>query len=129
MTAILPSTLTNFPKGANELYRSIAGIIKEKADAEGLKACEVTLSQREIRERSGLSHMFVKRNIRTLVEYEYIRRTGSMKRGTSRAYGVYSDEAINFIDLSMIPTPEIMSRKLGKMETVKSGSEKGSSGA
>jgi len=111
MSAILPSTLSNFPRSARELYEKLRELARAKAQAERLGTCEVELSQREIREQSGLSQMFVKRNVRTLCEYEYLVEVGSFQRGSRRGYRLAEDEDLRLVDLSSIPTPEELRRK------------------
>ncbi len=116
MVKILPSTLSNFPKSAQLLYETIRRILKEKADQESLPISEVSVTQREIREREGLEHNFVKRNIRLLVEYEYLNQKGGQSRGGKAFYRINQDGPLSLFDLSSIPKPEEVK------ELVKSGS-------
>jgi hypothetical protein len=106
MVKILPSTLSNFPKSAQLLYETIRRILKEKADQESLPISEVSVTQREIREREGLEHNFVKRNIRLLVEYEYLNQKGGQSRGGKAFYRINQDGSLSLFDLSSIPRPE-----------------------
>ncbi|HUX22346.1 MAG TPA: CHC2 zinc finger domain-containing protein [Spirochaetia bacterium] len=106
MAAILPSTLSNFPRAAAELYTAFRRLAKTKAEDEGMLPVEVTLSQRELRESMGLSQMAVKRNLRTLCDYEYLSEIGSFQRGSRRGYRLVHDEELRLVDLSSIPTPE-----------------------
>ncbi|MEA3341561.1 MAG: toprim domain-containing protein, partial [Chloroflexota bacterium] len=119
MNTIILSTLTDFPKSARRLYEAVRGAIKKKAVEEGLKPLEVQISQRELRERTGLSHDTIKRNIRILIEYEYLKgSTGG--RGSRSSYALVADEELNLMDVSCIPTPEEMAEKL-KLQNLKSG--------
>jgi hypothetical protein len=106
MAAILPSTLSNFPRSASELYTTVRLLAKAKADDESLLAVEVVISQRELREATGLSQMVVKRNLRTLCDYEYLSEVGSFQRGSRRGYRLVRDEDLRLVDLTAIPTPE-----------------------
>lgn len=106
MTSILPSTLTSFPKSALELYETLRGVIKKKAKEETLSPVEVSVTQRELREATGMSQMFVKRNMKTLSDYEYVFSSGSPGARSRKSYRLVADEAIRLIDLSVIPTPE-----------------------
>lgn len=124
MMEILPSTLTNFPKSAGKVYEKARKIIREKAEEEGLKAVEVRISQRELREKTGLSHDVVKRNMRILVEYEYVRSSRGV-RGARRSYSLVSDEELKLMDVSCIPAPEEMEMKLQGLKT-ESGAKRGS---
>jgi hypothetical protein len=73
MQAILPSTLTNFPKAAMGLYEQVQrATAKEGKTEERLEVEKVSVTQREIREATGLSQMFVKRNMKILCDYEYL---------------------------------------------------------
>jgi DNA primase len=84
MQAILPSTLTNFPKAAMGLYEQLREILHQKAKVDELEVEKVSVTQREIREATGLSQMFVKRNMKILCDYEYLIGSGSGARGSKR---------------------------------------------
>jgi DNA primase len=109
MMKILPSTLTNFPKSAQMLYETIRTILREKAKEEELLFHEVSVTQREIREKTGLSYDAVKWNIHRLVEYEYLKRSGGTHRGQSGVYRMEKDEELKSLVLDGIPTPEALS--------------------
>jgi len=111
MMSILPSTLSNFPRSAQLLYEKLREVIREKAKEEGLSFNEVSLTQREMRERTGLSHDVVKWNLRHLVEYEYVRQAGGLRRGQSGHYRIDKDEDIKSLLSGGIPAPE----ELGKL--------------
>ncbi|MCF6334294.1 MAG: toprim domain-containing protein, partial [Spirochaetales bacterium] len=111
MTHILPSTLTSFPKSALELYEIVREVIKKKAKEDSLLPVEVSVTQRELREATGMNQMFVKRNMRILRDYEYVTSFGSPGARSRKSYRLVADEAIRLIDLSIIPTPgEIKAR-------------------
>lgn len=99
---ILPATLTNFPKSARTLYEEVRRVICEKAKSEGLLPKEVSVTQRELREETGLDQMFVKRNLRTLCDFEYLHSAGSKSRGSRNAYRLVADEPIELLDLSKL---------------------------
>jgi hypothetical protein len=112
MQSILPSTLTNFPKAAMGLYDQVRELLQKKAEEERLEVEKVSVTQREIREATGLSQMFVKRNMKILCDYEYLIGSGSGARGSKRSYRLFKDEELALIDLSVIPSPEEMREKL-----------------
>lgn len=112
MISILPSTLSNFPKSAQLLYEKLRELIRKKAKEENLSFNEVSLTQREIREKSGLSHDVVKWNLRHLVEYEYVRKSGGLRRGQSGHYRIDKDEDINSLISGGIPSPEELNFKV-----------------
>ena len=103
---ILPATLTNFPKSAITLYGELRKVITEKAKSENLLAKEVSVSQRELREETGLDQMFVKRNLKTLCDFEYLICSGSRTRGSRNAYRLVADEPIELLDLSKLLVSE-----------------------
>ncbi|OQY38117.1 MAG: hypothetical protein B6229_06725 [Spirochaetaceae bacterium 4572_7] len=107
MIGILSATLMNLPKGALTLYEEIRKLSVTMANNQGVDPEEIHLTQREIRESTGLSQMFVKTNIRVLAEYEYIIRS-SLSRGKRGSYRIIKDEDINLIDSSAIPSVEEM---------------------
>ncbi len=104
---ILPATLTNFPKSAINLYEELRRVISEKAKSEELLPTEVSISQRELREKTGLDQMFVKRNLKTLVDFEYLICLGSKSRGSRNSYRLIADEPIELLDLSKLLIPEV----------------------
>ncbi|MCP4132062.1 MAG: hypothetical protein GY754_13895, partial [bacterium] len=99
---ILPATLSNFPKSAISLYGEVRKVIKEKAETENLLSHEVGVSQRELREKTGLNQMFVKRNLKTLIDFEYLICSGSKTRGSRNTYRLVADEDIELLDLSRL---------------------------
>lgn len=127
MSAILPSTLSSFPRSAKELYASFRACAKKRASEESLDPEEVTLTQRDLREATGLSQMFVKRNLRTLCEYEYLVEVGGFQRGSRRGYRLVQDEELALVDLSSIPSPEELARIAAaaglELQNIQSGAE------
>jgi hypothetical protein len=105
MAAILPLTLSSFPRSASDLYASFRALVHRHAQAESLSAFEVVVTQRELREATGLSQLVVKRAVRTLCDYEYLVETGSFQRGSRRGYRLLEDQELFLVDLSAIPTP------------------------
>lgn len=114
MRGILSATLINLPKGALTLYEEIRKLCKSMADAQGVDPTEIGLTQREIRESTGLPQMFVKRNIKELADYEYIKKP-SLTRGKRGSYHLVRDEDLNLIDQAAIPTAEDMKKLINKV--------------
>jgi DNA primase catalytic core len=119
---ILGATMNDIPHQAAFLYEELRRVMREKAERENLKPEEVSMTQREIRERTGLNQMFVKRYLRVLTEYEYIKVRGNHFRGGTASYSLLSDENIEKMDLSIIPTPEEMEKRITERDRLKSGS-------
>jgi DNA primase catalytic core len=113
---ILGATMDDIPHQAAFLYDEIRGILRQKAEREELKPVEVSLTQREIREKTNLNQMFVKRYLRVLTEYEYIKVRGNTHRGGTASYWLYADEDMGKLDLSVIPTPEEMLLKEARLK-------------
>jgi DNA primase len=109
---VLGSTMRELPKGAVGLYEEIRSWAHKEAGRQDIRPDELTFTQRQVREITGLSNTWVKYALRQLVEFEYL----SLVRGgaqRSRAfYRLKEDAAIPGADLSMIPTPEEMEEKL-----------------
>jgi hypothetical protein len=105
---VMSATIRELPKGAVVVYEEIREWVKAEAARQGLKMPEVSFTQRQVREATGLGHTWVKNNLRQLVDFEYITVSNG---GGERFRGVYrlrADEDIIKADLSMIPTPEVM---------------------
>ena len=105
MKTLLSSTMTTVPRSAVLLFDELKAIIKAKADKDGLFLTDIWVTQREIREVSGLSHDLVKKNIRILCEYEFVKVKGS-SRGMTKRYGLTSDSDLVLFDDSVIPSPD-----------------------
>lgn len=112
ITGILPATLMNIPKGAVMLYEELRQMARVIAKEAKVKPEEVRFSQRDIREYTSHNQMFVKRYIRILVEYEFIKNVTGIYRGGRQNYQLVRDEDIKLFDLSMIPTVEELKDKL-----------------
>ena len=108
LCATLPATLSSFPPSAIELYEAVRALLREKAKREGLKVSEVSVTQREIREATGFNQRWIKRYMQLLGEWEYLVIAGARARGSRNAYRLFRDEPIRLVDLSMIPSPEVM---------------------
>jgi predicted transcriptional regulator len=111
MSSILRSTMTNVPRSACELYGSLRELAREKAKAQGVHAEEIELSQREIRDATGLAQHQVKRALRMLCDYEYVIERGSMARGSRRTYKLVKDEELELVDIAELLSPETLVKK------------------
>ena len=109
MKTLLSSTMTTVPRSAVLLFDELKAIIKAKAEKDGLFLTDIWVTQREIREVSGLSHDLVKKNIRILCEYEFVKVKGS-SRGMTKRYGLAGDSDLVLFDDSIIPSPEKITR-------------------
>ncbi len=113
MKTLLSSTLTTLPRSAVILYEELRGLLQSKAEKDGLFITDIWVTQREIREVSGFSHELIKKNMRLLTEYEYIRCKGS-GRGMTRRYGLSADSDLVLFDDSVIPSPGKLGTKRGQ---------------
>lgn len=113
-SGVLASSLLEMPPGAIELYEYIRGLCRELGKKSGIGPHEVGFTQREIREHAGLNHVWVKRNIRVLVDYEYV---VTVRGGSARSKGHYrirEDAPMEAVNLSMIPSPEEVKRRMSE---------------
>ena len=110
MSAILPSTLGELPSSAARLFEEAKGLIESKARELDVPPSEVWITQRNLREHTGLGHELVKKNLRILVDWEYLRTRGSA-RGVTKRYGLNS--AMNQGTVERLPSPQIIEKKVG----------------
>jgi len=122
LSAALASTLLEIPLSVIDFYDDLRAFAREQAAEKGIKASEVSMTQREIREYTGLGQVMVKRYMRMLVEYEYVVVVRGATNRTKGFYRIRDDEAIKHVDLSMIPTVEDMEKLIKTNENGKSGS-------
>jgi hypothetical protein len=107
---VLSSTMRELPSGAQLLYESMRALARERSAREKIGVSEVSMTQREIREYTGLAQTWVRTHLHHLAEYEYI---STVRGGRERSRGYYrikADEDIVRADLSMIPAPGRMER-------------------
>ena len=114
VSGVLSSTMRELPAGAQVLYEEIRGYARKTAEAQQLDVSQVSMTQRDIRELTGLSQTTVKAGIRQLVDYEYLRVNRGGRERSKGFYSLVSDESIRGADLSMIPTPEEMGKRFKK---------------
>jgi hypothetical protein len=110
---VLASTMRELPAGAQLLYEELRKLARSEAKKQRVETEEVALTQRQIREYTGLGQTWVRTNLRQLVDYEYL---SVARGGAERSKGFYrlrSDESIGGTDFSMIPSPEEMAARLG----------------
>jgi len=104
---VLASTMRELSAGAQLLYEELRKLARTEAKRQRVETTEVALTQRQIREYTGLTHTWVRLNLRQLVEYEYV----SVRGGSERSKGFYrlkEDVGLVQADLTMIPSPEAM---------------------
>jgi len=113
---VLASTMRELSTGAQLLYEEVRRLARSEAKKQGVGVTEVSLTQRQLRESSGLAQTWVRENLRQLVDYEYV---ALARGGNERSKGFYrlkEDADLTTVDLSMIPTPEAMAKKLRRAE-------------
>jgi DNA primase len=109
---VLSINFNDLPQGTKALYEEIRALCKEEAKKEKVEPTQVSFIQKQIREHTGLSGEFIKKHLRILVEYEYIQLVGGKRHGTRFSYRLREDAPMEGLDLSMIPTPEEMEKKI-----------------
>lgn len=111
---VMSSTMRELPKGAVSMYEEIRVWVQKEAARQKLRADELSFTQRQVRDATGLSHTWIKYALRQLVDYEHL---SIVKGGSERSRAFYrlrEDAGIAQVDLSMIPTPEAMEQKMKK---------------
>ena len=109
MNAILPSTLGELPSSAARLFEEAKGLIETRARELDVLPSEVWITQRDLREYTGLGHDLVKKNLRILADWEYVRVRGNT-RGMTRRYSLGSSLAGSSDNL--LPSPQSIEKKL-----------------
>nr|MDA3817817.1 hypothetical protein [Prolixibacteraceae bacterium] len=104
LEGVLASTLLGLPRGALTLYEVLRKYAQKRAQRLSLSPEEVEVSQRELREFSGLGHGFIKQYCKILVEYEYILKKGGNMRGSRSFYHLKKDEPLNTLGYLSLPT-------------------------
>ena len=69
-------------------------------------------TQRDIRETTGCGQTWLKMYLKQLVDYEYVVITRGGKARSKGYYRIRSNEDIESINLSMIPTPDEMKKHI-----------------
>ena len=113
--SVLGSMYSELPKSLVLFYEDLRPLFRKKAEAEGIKAVEVKLTQRDIRkEITRIGQESVKLYLRKLaaLEYLYINRGGP--RGSRHSYRLVADESVDRLDCSMIPPPEEIRKHFSK---------------
>ena len=112
VNGVLASSLLEMPKSAVELYNSLLSMAREIAKKSGIKATDAGFTQRDIRDNTGFGQCWIKHNLRVLVDFEYI---NLVRGGSERSKGFYrlkEDKEMGKLNLSMIPTPEEIEKRL-----------------
>jgi len=107
---VLSSTLRELSSGVQLLYDQIRTLARSEATKQKIETTEVSMTQRQIREYTGLAQTWVRMNLRQLIEYEYL---AVARGGNERSKGFYrlkEDTDLQKTDLSMIPSPEAMKK-------------------
>lgn len=110
--AVMASTVRELPKSAIMLYDEIRALVKREAAKQDLCLNEVSITQRQVREATGLGQTWVKYGLRQLVEYEYLFIVSGGGERSKAHYRLRDDLDIAATDLSMIPSPDEMKKKI-----------------
>ena len=117
VNGVLASSLLEIPKGAIILYEEIRRMVRGMAEKAEIKPEEVSFIQRDIREYSKFNADSIRKYLNSLVDLEYVQIISGRNRGTRFSYRLRKDEEIEKLDLSKIPAPEDMEKRLkGKSE-------------
>ena len=86
------------------VYEAIRSFVKTKSKENNIKAEEVSFIQRQVRAYTGLGKDSIKKYIKQLVDYEYLRITSGRRHGTKYSYALIEDAPIEDIDINIIPS-------------------------
>jgi energy-coupling factor transporter ATP-binding protein EcfA2 len=117
---IIPSVI-DVPRGAASLYEQIRELCQRESSVKNVLANEVAVTQREIREWTNLNNTYLKRQMRTLLEYEYL---VLLKGGQEKSRGYYrlvKDAPIGSVELSQILSPSELRAIMAKEADHESG--------
>jgi len=120
---VLGTHYSDLPQGAKDLYEIIRLMLKELAQKEKLEATQVTFIQKQIRERSMLGADSVRKYIQLLVSYEYLQVVGGKRHGTRFCYRLREDKPLTELDISVIPTPAEMVKRINSIKKSEEGEE------
>ena len=112
INGVLSSSLLDIPRGAIDLYEELRKFAKKLAKKEGVEPHEVSFTQRDIREATGFGQTWLKMHLKCLMDYEYVALSRGGKARSRGYYQICRDVEIESINLSMIPTPEELRKKL-----------------
>jgi len=113
---VLQNSGFDIPTGTRKLHEAIRDMVRDQAEKQNLKVNEVSFIQKQLREYTQLGGEFIKKHIRILVNYEYLEPLGGRRHGTRHAYRLREDRPIEEMDLSMITTPEELSKLIEEIE-------------
>jgi hypothetical protein len=116
VNAVLTVTLNDLPAGSVMLYEEMRKLARRESKKAGVEPHETSITQRDIREFTGLGHSWIKQQLRILVDYEYVIRTRGGGARTKGYYRIRADQPIGALDFSMIPTPEAIERRMSEVE-------------
>jgi hypothetical protein len=112
INGIMLATMTDIPKGAVSLYEEIRNMVKEQAVERQLFPEEISFIQRDVREYTKLGADSIRKYMKMLVDYEYLLLISGRNKGLRQTYRLRKDESIDNLDLTVIPTPDNMNKKM-----------------
>lgn len=112
VSGVLSSSLLEIPRGAVELYDALRKLARDMSKKENIEPHEVSFTQREIREATGYGQTWLKIQLKQLVDYEYVLVARGGRARSKGYYRIRTDEEIESVNVSMIPTPEEINRKV-----------------
>ena len=128
MSRVIACTYSALPQAVTGLYEALRLVCKKKATEQKVAADEVSVSQRELREATGVVAHTVKRSLRLLVDWEYLAVEGSRRRGSRICYRLVRDEAAAELSEGSIPSPEEVAVKLQSLQSGTTGTDWDKSG-
>ena len=128
MLRVIASAYGAIPPQALAVYQALRELAKKKAAEQSVQATEIAVSQREVREVTGIAAHTVKRSLRLLIDYEYLAYEGSRRRGTRLGYRLLRDEEASEFGSAGVPSPQEVAAKLQTLESGTTGTDWDNSG-
>jgi hypothetical protein len=109
---VLTQALLELPKGTVKVYEAFRTFARKGAKKKDVSPTEIEVTQRQLREFSGLGHSFIKQHVKLLVDYEYILKHGGSMRGSRSYYTLRKDESLDRVKELSLPTGEEIRQKM-----------------
>ena len=117
VNGVLNSTFAELPKSTVRLYEEVREMIHEAAEKAKLKPQDVSVTQGDVRSRvQWIGRESIKKGLRKLVYLEYLQMIKGGSRGMRNTYKLITDEPVERLDCTMIPTPEEIRKRMSEDE-------------
>ena len=102
---VLSRCWEEIPRGTRRLYTAIRDMVRAQAAGADIGATDVIFIQKQVRDHTGCSREFIKKHIKLLVDYEYLKISSGRNQGTRHSYRLREDLPIGRLDIGVITSP------------------------